>query len=117
MSEYSAKAREFIGREIRRLMHRGYSHEQAIAVAHETARRKGMTVPEKPNPLLALVNPPPGSLQMATAVYEVAYRHARDGERYRHTFERPGEVELWVIDSRRVLIFGRERAIIQMFGD
>jgi hypothetical protein len=64
-----------------------------------------MGVPRLPNP----------GRKMATAVYEIAYRHADDGKDYQHTFQHPEQVSVQVLDPRRVLLCGGREPIIQMF--
>lgn len=45
--QYSDQAREFIDKEISRLVReKNMSQDQAVAAAHDTARRKGMKVPK-----------------------------------------------------------------------
>lgn len=45
--EYSEKAREFIDKEVSHLVKdKGMPQKQAVAAAHDEARRKGYKVPE-----------------------------------------------------------------------
>jgi len=50
---------------------------------------------------------------MGTAVYEIHYRHAADGKEWRHEFNRPERVQLYVIDDSHVLIVGEGMPILE----
>jgi hypothetical protein len=47
MDKASADAQDFISRKISKLRHEGYPQEQAIAIAHEYARKEGYAVARK----------------------------------------------------------------------
>lgn len=62
---------------------------------------------ELENPLLATVHNPPRAKVadvMSERVYEVRYRHAQDGKRYRHTFK-PG-VRMLALTDGTILLEG-----------
>jgi hypothetical protein len=65
------------------------------------------------NPILAIVNPPPRPI--ATAVYEIHYRHADDGDDWFHIFDTPENVKATVLDKSHVLLYGAKAPIVGMF--
>lgn len=114
-TKYSRAARRFLSEEISHLIRKGYPRERAVAAAMAMARRKGLKVPSpRRNPELVLANPT-GHRRMASAVYEIAYKHVADGLDYKHQFEDPDNVELYILSPYKVLIFGRHKPIIGLF--